>query len=171
MSARRTAMLAATLLVLAAYFAIFEGFSNERAAPEWQRGEKIVDCRSGPPRELSVTTSEGTVAARLVHDRWETDAGGLAPIAFGALAETVCRLPIIDHMPAGEKLVDFGLDPPQAKIAIGLGRKRELWLGASTPADNLLYAKFVDAPDVLKIGVELKSTVARVAGYAKGATS
>jgi len=34
-----------------------------------------------------------------------------------------------------------------------------------------MYAKFVDRPEVLKLGVELKSAVARVAGYAQGSVS
>jgi len=159
-------------LVLAAYFAIFEGFSVERARPEWERGEKMLDCGSTTPRELSVSTADGTVSARLVQDRWETDAGGLAPTAFGALAETLCRLPIIDRIGGvGVKLADFGLDPPSARVKIGLAGTKELWLGTSTPADNLMYAKFVDRPEVLKLGVELKSAVARVAGYAQGSVS
>jgi len=170
-SGRRTAILACALVVLAAYFAIFEGFRVERARPEWERGEKMLDCGAATPRELAVATEDGTVTARFVHDRWETAAGGLAPVAFGALAETLCRLPIIDKIADAPKLADFGLDPPSAKVTIGLSGRKELLLGAPTPADNLMYAKLADRPEVLKIGVELKSAVSRVAGYARGEPS
>jgi hypothetical protein len=164
-------VLGGALLLLAVYFAIFEGFTVERAAPEWERDEKMLDCRSGTPRALAVSTERGTVSARLVAERWETDATGLAPAAFATLAEVLCRLPVIDRIDGEVKLAEFGLDPPAVKVTIGLAGKRELWLGSSTPADNLMYAKLADRPEVLKVGVELKSTVDRVAGYAKGEAS
>ena len=167
MSGRRTAALGVTLLLLATYFAIFEGFAVTPELPEWERAEKMLDCRSATPRELAVSTDAGTVAAKNVQGRWETDAGGLAPSAFDALAEVLCRLPVIERIPAETSLADFGLEPPAAKVKIGLAGTKELWLGAATPAENLMYARFADRPDVLKLGVELKGSVERVAQYAK----
>ena len=159
-------MLACVLVALAGYFALFEGFSVT-PAPESHAADHLLDCAAGPPREIAVATAYGVVSGRLVDGRWQSDAGGLAPVAFETLAETLCRLPVIDRIASGAKLADFGLDPPQAKLAIGLGGEKELWIGSATPAENLLYAKFADQGDIVKLGAELKSVVDRTAGYAE----
>jgi hypothetical protein len=169
MSGRRTAALAGALLVLAIYFALFEGFSVEPPEPPAARGAKILDCRDGAPTKLSVMASRGAVSARREGERWATSAGGFAPAAFAGLAEALCRLPIIDHIGPVAKLEDFGLDPTSAEILIVIGgQERRLEIGASTPADNLMYVKFVDDADVLKVGVELRSNVDRVSAFAGG---
>jgi hypothetical protein len=169
MSGRRTAVLAGALLVLAIYCALFERFSVKPPEPPGTSGAKILDCRVGAPMNLSVTASRGAVSARREGEQWATSAGGFAPVAFADLAEALCRLPIIDRIGPVAKLEDFGLDPAPAEIRVVIsGRERRLRIGASTPADNLMYVKFVDEADVLKVGVELRSNVDRVSAFAAG---
>jgi hypothetical protein len=166
-SGRRTAVLAGALLVLAIYFALFEGFSLKQPPPPAAGGAKILDCGAGAPTELSLAVSRGAVSAHRENERWTTNAGGFAPGAFADFAEALCRLPIIDRIGPAAKLEDFGLDPAPAEIRLVIGgRERRLQIGASTPADNLLYVKFVDEADVLKVGVELRSSVDRVSAFA-----
>ena len=171
MSSRRTAVLAAALLVLAGYFTLFEGFSARQRDPPWSGGAKIVDCGAAAPTELSLAVARGAVSARRDGEQWTTSAGGFAPGAFADLAETLCRLPIIDRIGPAAKLEDFGLDPPPAEIRMVIGgRERRLRIGGSTPADNLMYVKFVDEADVLKVGAELRSSVDRVSAFAGGSS-
>ncbi len=169
MSGRRTAALAGALLVLAVYFSLFEGFSVMQPEPPWASGARIVDCGTGEPTELALTVSRGAVSARREGEGWTTSAGGFAPGAFADLAEVLCRLPIIDRIGAATKLEDFGLDSPPAEIRMVIGgRERRLRIGAPTPADNLVYVKFVDQADVLKVGMELRASVDRVSTFAGG---
>lgn len=172
MSGRRTALLAAALLAIGLYFALVEGFRVERPVPEGQQGEKLLDCGSGPPSALAVTSGRGRISARRVEDRWDTAARGLAPVSFGALADALCRLPIIEHFDDVANLADFGLDPAAATVDISIGGGvRRLLVGATSPASNLMYVKLADRPEVLKVGAELESNVERVAGYAGSAES
>jgi len=167
MNARRSAILGAVLAVLVLYFALFEGFSIERPPPESETGVKLFDCKAAAPTEIQVTSPRGTVLARRIGEDWQTSAGGLAPTAFAGLAEALCRLPIIDRIGGPAKLDDFGLEPSAAEIRVAIrGRERRLLVGASTPASNLLYAKFAGEPDVLKLGAELAAVVERVSAFA-----
>jgi hypothetical protein len=171
MSGRRTAVLAAALLVLAVYFALFEGFSVTQPEPPWASGAKIVDCGAGAPTELALAVSRGAVSARREGEEWTTSAGGFAPGAFTDLAEALCRLPIIDRIGSATKLEDFGLDPALAEIRMVIGgRERRLRIGAPTPADNLMYVKFGDQTDVLKVGMELRASVDRISAFAGGSS-
>jgi hypothetical protein len=169
MSRRRTVVLGAVLLALAVYFFLFEGFSATRPEPPGALAAKILDCTAGRPAELSVSVSHGTVSARREGEGWTTSAGGFAPGAFADLGEALCRLPVIDRIGSPARLEDFGLDPETAEIRVVIrGRELRLRVGASTPAGNLMYVKFTNEADVLKVGVELRSDVDRVAAFAGG---
>ena len=57
--------------------------------------------------------------------------------------------------------------PAAGEIHVVAGsQERRLLIGMPTPASNLMYAKFADRDEVLKIGVELASNVERVARFA-----
>jgi hypothetical protein len=171
MSGRRTAVLAAALVVLGVYFALFEGFSVTPPEPPWASGAKIVDCGAGAPTELALAVSRGTISARREGEEWTTSAGGFAPGAFADLAEVLCRLPIVDRIGSATKLEDFGLDPARAEIRMAVGgRERRLRIGAPTPAENLMYVKFMDEADVLKVGMELRASVDRISKFAGGSS-
>jgi hypothetical protein len=167
MSTRRHWVLAIVLALLAVYFALFEGFSDRRPVPDSETGEKLFACARAQPRQISVSTARGRLDGKRSDGRWETSVGGLAPAAFESLADSLCRLPVIERIPGETMLADFGLEPPAAELHVvsDAGDSR-LLLGAQTPASNLMYAKFADQPDVLKIGAELASNVERVARYA-----
>jgi hypothetical protein len=179
MSTRRSMVLAIVLALLAGYFALFEGFSSPGAAPDSTRDEKLFDCTHGAPEEITVVTQSGSVSARRNGEQWQTTVGGLAPAAFEGLAESLCRLPVIDRIHLNSlnslnsldsraaQLEEFGLEPPAAEIhAVAAGQDRRLLIGTPTPASNLMYAKLADRPEVWKIGVELASNVERLARLA-----
>ena len=164
MSTRRHWVLATLLVLLGGYFALFEGFGGRRVPVEGEAGEKLFDCSRAQPEEIRVSTPRGAVDGRRRDGAWDTAAGGLAPAAFESLAESLCRLPIIERMAGEVKLAEFGLDPPVAEVRVASGgRDARLLLGSPTPASNLMYAKFADQPGVLTIGAELASNVERVA--------
>ena len=94
--------------------------------------------------------------------------GGLAPAAFEALAEALCRLPVIDHIAGATRLEEYGLAPAAGEIHVVAGsQESRLLIGMPTPASNLMYVRFADRGEVLKIGVELASNVERVARFAQ----
>ncbi|MGH7896850.1 MAG: hypothetical protein ACREQQ_02795 [Candidatus Binatia bacterium] len=167
MSGRRTAILAAALALLAAYFAVFEGFSLERPPPDWQRGEKILACDRGRPNEIQVSGSRGSVSAKRDGARWQSESSGpYVSEAFADLVEALCGLPIIDRIEPGSdplRLVDFGLEPPFATIeAAGPYGRYTLLIGEPTPADNLMYVKREERREIWKVGVALRSDVEKV---------
>jgi hypothetical protein len=169
-SGRRTMILGTVLFVLAAYFALFER-STVRPERSDSGGSKILDCGDGRPTELSLTGPRGSISARREGEDWVTNAGGFAPVAFANLAEALCRLPVIDRIGPPVGLADFGLEPASAEIRATIGgRERRLQVGASTPAYNMMYIKFVDEPDVLKVGIELRSDVDRLSAFAGGSS-
>ena len=166
-STRRHWVLAALLVLLGGYFALFEGFGERRVPVEGEGAEKLFDCARARPEEIRVSTPRGSVDGRRRDGVWDTAAGGLAPAAFESLAESLCRLPIIERLSGDVKLAEFGLDPPMAEVGMrGGGHDARLLLGSRTPASNLMYAKFADQTGVLKIGSELASNVERVAHFA-----
>ena len=169
MSGRRTAILAAALAALLLYFALFEGFSVDRPAPAWERDEKILRCDGGGPSEIEVSGPAGRVAGKREGERWVSEAPGkYVAAAFADLAEALCRLPIIDRIEGPSRLADFGLEPPSAELSVAIGgRTVALLVGGSTPADNLMYLKLGDRPEVLKVGVEFKSDVDKVIASAR----
>ena len=167
MSTRRSMVLAIVLALLAGYFALFEGFSTPRVSPDSGLDEPLFDCEQAAPQEITVTTARGSLSARRSGAHWESAAGGLAPAAFESRAEALCRLPVIERIGGAVRLEDFGLEPAAGEIHVVAGSQdKRLLIGASTPASNLMYAKFADRAEVLKIGVELASNVERVARFA-----
>jgi len=167
MSTRRTWLLGMVLALLAGYFVVFEGFAERRAVPDSDAGERLFDCARAQPKRITVATARGRISADRGDVAWQTSAGGLAPAAFEALAESLCRLPVIERIPGMANLGEFGLEPPAAEVdVVADTAERRLLLGTPTPASNLMYAKFADRPEVLKIGVEMASTVERVARFA-----
>ncbi len=167
MSTRRSVVLAIVLALLAGYFALFEGFSGPRAAQDAALDEKLFDCAAGAPQRITVATTRGSLSARRNGEHWETTVGGLAPAAFEALAEALCRLPVIDRIAGATRLEEYGLEPAAGEIHVVAGsQERRLLIGMPTPASNLMYVRFADRGDVLKIGVELASNVERVARFA-----
>jgi uncharacterized protein DUF4340 len=176
MSNRRTAILGAAFSVLVLYFALFEGFSVERPAPEWEQGEKILRCDRGVPTEMQVSGARGRVSGKRENERWVSDPPGpYASEAFADLADALCRLPIIDRIEPTSPtsgpldLAQFGLEPPVAELdVVGGGGRHILLVGEATPANNLMYVKLQDRPEVWKVGVELRSDVEKVIVQAKG---
>lgn len=167
MSGRRTVLLAVTFVVLTLYFALFEGFRLSPPLPEWERAEKILKCDSGGLKAIEVSTHRDRVAGERTTEGWKpqqpVELPKRASQSFEDLAESLCRLPIVDRIEQPASLADFGLDPPSAEIRVTNGPRTEvLLLGNATPASNLMYAKLAERPEVLKIGVLLRSDVDKV---------
>ncbi len=172
MSGRRTLVLAATFIALAIFFALFEGFTVHRPIPEWERQEKILKCDAGRLRAIEISTSRGHVAGERNGDGWKpqhpVEAPQRASQAFEDLADSLCRLPIVDRIEQPASLADFGLESPAVQVRIVSEDKTEvLLLGNSTPASNLMYVKIADRSEVLKVGVLLRSEVEKVLNNAK----
>lgn len=172
MSPKRTIVLAAIFTALAAYFALFEGFSTEPPIPEWERQEKIVACDTeGGIRSLRVSAdSKRVVAAERRADGWHVALADPPPRAADAvrdLAEALCKLPVVDRFSEDGSLEQFGLGAARLEIRIETGSGAEtLLLGNRTPAGNSLYAKKREAPGVLKLGALLQSEIDKVLRYA-----
>lgn len=167
MSERRTAWLAVAFAALAVYFFAVEGARLRPAPPEWQQADKILACPPDGPDEITVESTRGQVTAKRNGDDWSAAAGGLASGAFADLAKALCELPIIDRIPDVKSFGDFGLEPPSSRVAVVNGGQRQtVAVGDATPADNLMYVRIDERPEVLKVGVLFRFEVEKVAAYA-----
>jgi hypothetical protein len=163
-SARRTFVLAALFGILGGWVLFVEGLRMEPAAPEWERAEKIVDCARAP---ISAIEIAGRIVGKKSGERWTADVPAerrdRIALAFEDLSRSLCELPILDRIAEPGNLADYGLEPPARELRLEQGeRKRSLDLGAATPAQNLLYARFRDEPAVLQVGVLLRHEVEKV---------
>lgn len=171
MSARRTVVLAVVFVCLAAYFILFEGISVAPTAPEWQRAEKIVRCAPRGFQALEVRSAKGRLVAERAGDGWRVTTPAVDPDTAARmvtdLAQALCELPVIDRIPAPASLADFGLERPSVELRmVHEGRSEVLLLGEDSPARNLMYAKFAERADVLKVGALLRMEVDKVAAHA-----
>ena len=173
MSERRTFLLAAVFAVLGGWVLFVEGLRVERAAPEWERGEKIVDCTRAPLSAIEITGGAKALGGKKTGERWIAEVPAerrdRVALAFEDLARSLCELPILDRIAEPDELGDYGLEPPARELRLDQGeRKRTLDLGAATPAQNLLYARFRDERAVLQVGVLVRHEVEKVLAAAGG---
>ena len=167
MSERRTWILAGVLLVLGAWVVLVEGIREERPPPEWERDEKIVACGDAGIAAIEITRGERTVGAKRSGEQWAADVDAeqrdRVSLAFADLARSLCGLPILDRIAEPGALADYGLEPPTSALRLELSSGNiELDLGAATPAQNRLYARFRERPDVLQVGVLVRHDVDKV---------
>ena len=173
MSERRTWILAGVLLLLGAWVVLVEGIRPERPPPEWERDEKIVACGDAGIAAIEIKRGDRVAGAKRSGERWAADVDAerrdRLSLAFGDLARTLCGLPILDRIAEPGALADYGLEPPMVEIRMELGDAHTtLDLGAATPAQNRLYARFREQPDVLQVGILVRHEVDKVLAAAGG---
>jgi hypothetical protein len=166
-SERRTWILAVLFAALAIWVVLVEGVRIAPAPPEWERGEKIVACGEAPITAIEIRAGDRTLAARRSGERWSTDAPvadrDRAGLAIADLAQSLCDLPILDRIAEPGALADYGLEAPGVSLVIDrAGGRTTLDLGAASPAQNLLYARFREDAAVLQVGVLLRHEVQKV---------
>jgi hypothetical protein len=166
-SERRTWILAGVLLVLAAWVVLVEGVRDEPPPPAWERDEKIVACGDAGIAAIEITRGDRTVGAKRSGEQWLADVDAerrdRVSLAFADLARSLCGLPILDRIAEPGALTDYGLESPTSSVRLELSSGNlELDLGAATPAQNRLYARFREQPDVLQVGVLVRHEVDKV---------
>ena len=173
MSERRTWILAGVLFGLGAWVVLVDGIRDEPAPPEWERDEKIVACGDTGIAGIEITRGDRTVSAKRSGEQWAADVDAerrdRVSLAFADLARSLCGLPILDRITEPGALADYGLEPPTSALRLELASGNvALDLGAATPAQNRLYARFRDRPDVLQLGVLVRHEVDKVLAAAGG---
>ena len=173
MSGRRTAVLAAILVALAAYFFAFENAAVEVPEPDWKSAEKILDCGEDGVESLVVATAGGVrLEARRDGVRWAIEPAPSvvrqAEVAVGDLVTALCTLPVIETIPDPESRSAFGLDQPSVEVRLQTGGgERTLRVGELTPARNFLYVARNGERAVLKVGALVRSEVDKVLLHAR----
>jgi len=143
--------------------------------------EPIFDFAANAVRAIDLTTWQGRLRATRSEGGWrveeirlgkgasQPEPGLTAPTpaelneTLDALVAAVVATPQIDRFAAeGMPLRDFGLDPPQAQIALDLesGVRRTLEIGALTVTTSALYARVLPSPEVFQIGSLIFNNVA-----------
>jgi hypothetical protein len=141
----------------------------------------ILGVAAADVRAIAVTSWQGTLRAHRTATGWQVDAvtlgAGASPAEPGsptpapsdvdqtidALIRDVVSMPEIDRFaPDGKPMSDFGLDPPQASIALELasGERRTIEIGGMTVTTSALYARVVPGEDVFQIGSLVFNNVA-----------
>ncbi len=126
---------------------------------------------------LTVETPDWTAECRNVDGRWRLTAPMQAAADAAVVDRVLGELSLVtgDHavtpsqMDArGLTLASFGLEPPRARIAIGMrgGGAVTLLLGTNAPFGETLFAKRADAPDIFTVRTNLLAALpAEAAGF------
>jgi hypothetical protein len=131
--------------------------SKERAA--------ILACGEGDPSSIAVTSAGATISGERKDGRW---IGGAAS-AFADLGDALCTLPIIDRIPTAEHLAAFGLETPRIMVRVVTSSGiHTLQIGDTTPAGNFVYARDASRSEILKLGEQVRSEVAKVLLHSRG---
>ena len=143
------------------------------APPPGASLEPVFDFAAVDVRAIDLDTFQGRLRARRDGGHWRVEQvrlgqgasvpeGDAAPPTQAEIDQTLDDLvselvgtPQIDRFAAdGQPMRSFGLDPPQAWIALELdgGVRRTLEIGELTITPSALYARVLPAPDVFQIG-------------------
>jgi hypothetical protein len=152
-----TAVLAAILLALGAFYYIYEirmGPGREQA--EARKG-RVFSAEAKDVSQIQVTRPSDTVTVRREGEDWQLAAPVKARADRGKVDETLTSVVTakgdreIDAHP--KNLADFGLDKPAADILLTLkdGKTLGLQLGARTPTGVWVYAREKDKPGVFTL--------------------
>src|SRR5438445_10040732 len=147
-----TAVLAAILIALGAFYYVYEG----RLGPEGEKTEgrkgRVFTVEPADVTELEIKRTDSTVKLKREGDGWQI----LAPVNArgdrGPIDETVTSIVTarmdreIEADP--KSLGDFGLDKPAAEITLRLkdGKQAGLVLGAKSPTGVWVYARAAGKP-------------------------
>jgi Domain of unknown function (DUF4340) len=153
-----TAVLAAILIALGAFYYVYEvRMGPEREKTEGRKG-RVFAVEPADVTELEIKRTDSTVKLKREGDGWQI----LAPVNArgdrGPIDETVTSIVTarmdreIEADP--KSLGDFGLDRPAAEITLRLkdGKQAGLVLGAKSPTGVWVYAREAGKPAVFVVG-------------------
>jgi hypothetical protein len=153
-----TAVLAAILIALGAFYYVYEvRMGPEREKTEGRKG-RVFTVEPADVTELEIKRTDSTVKLKREGDGWQI----LAPVNArgdrGPIDETVTSIVTarmdreIEADP--KSLGDFGLDRPAAEITLRLkdGKQAGLVLGAKSPTGVWVYAREAGKPAVFVVG-------------------
>jgi len=167
-----TAVLAAILIALGAFYYVYEvRMGPEREKTEGRKG-RVFTVEPADVTELEIKRTDSTVKLKREGDGWQI----LAPVNArgdrGPIDETVTSIVTarmdreIEADP--KSLGDFGLDRPAAEITLRLkdGKQAGLVLGAKSPTGVWVYAREAGKPAVFVVGDSvLRDTTRPVAEF------
>lgn len=141
--------------------------------PPGAAAQSVLGLPAADVQTLSIASWQGVLRAHRAATGWQVDEIRLGPgtspaepgtppptqqeidQAVDGLVREIVGLPEIDRFsPDGKPMSDFGLDPPQATIELGLaaGERRTLEIGELTVTTSALYARVIPGEDVFQIG-------------------
>jgi len=167
-----TAVLAAVLIVLGAFYYVYEvRLGPERENTEGRKG-RVFAVEPADVTDVEIKRTDATVKLKREGDGWQI----LAPVNArgdrGSIDETVTSVVTarmdreIDAAP--KSLGDFGLDRPVAEVTLRLkdGKHVGLVLGAKSPTGVWVYARETGKPAVFVVGDSvLRDTTRPVAEF------
>ena len=167
-----TAVLAAVLIVLGAFYYVYEvRLGPEREKTEGRKG-RVFAVEPADVTDVEIKRTDATVKLKREGDGWQI----LAPVNArgdrGSIDETVTSVVTarmdreIDAAP--KSLGDFGLDRPVAEVTLRLkdGKHVGLVLGAKSPTGVWVYARETGKPAVFVVGDSvLRDTTRPVAEF------
>jgi len=162
-----TAVLAAILIALGAFYYVYEvRLGPEREKVEGRKG-RVFTVEPADVAEVELKRTDATVKLKRESDGWQI----LAPVSArgdrGAVDETVTSIVTARmdrEIEADPKaLGDFGLDKPAAEATLKLkdGKQLGLVLGAKSPTGVWVYAREAGKPAVFVIGDSVLRDVTR----------
>ena len=153
-----TAVLAAILIVLGAFYYVYEiRLGPEREKVESRKG-RVFTLEPADVAELELKRADSTVKLKRESDGWQIQAPVNARGDRGAVDETVTSVVTARmdrEIEADPKaLGDYGLDKPAAEITLRLkdGKQAGLILGAKSPTGVWVYAREAGKPAVFVVG-------------------
>ena len=153
-----TAVLAAILIVLGAFYYVYEiRLGPEREKVESRKG-RVFTLEPADVTELELKRADSTVKLKRESDGWQIQAPVNARGDRGAVDETVTSVVTARmdrEIEADPKaLGDYGLDKPAAEITLRLkdGKQAGLILGAKSPTGVWVYAREAGKPAVFVVG-------------------
>jgi hypothetical protein len=153
-----TAVLAAILIVLGAFYYVYEiRLGPEREKVESRKG-RVFTLEPADVTELDIKRADSTVKLKREGDGWQIQAPVSGRGDRGAVDETVTSIVTARmdrEIEADPKaLGDYGLDKPAAEITLRLkdGKQAGLILGAKSPTGVWVYAREAGKPAVFVVG-------------------
>jgi uncharacterized protein DUF4340 len=153
-----TAVLAAILIVLGAFYYVYEiRLGPEREKVESRKG-RVFTLEPADVTELDIKRADSTVKLKREADGWQIQAPVNGRGDRGAVDETVTSIVTARmdrEIEADPKaLGDYGLDKPAAEITLRLkdGKQAGLILGAKSPTGVWVYAREAGKPAVFVVG-------------------
>ena len=153
-----TAVLAAILIVLGAFYYVYEiRLGPEREKVESRKG-RVFTMEPADVTEVEIKRADSTVKLKREGEGWQIQAPVNARGDRGAVDETVTSVVTARmdrEIEADPKaLADYGLDKPAAEITLRLkdGKQAGLILGAKSPTGVWVYAREAGKPAVFVVG-------------------